>query len=164
MSENYKELLIRNKVRASGIAVRVLFVFLIVLLVLAGLFYPIFWLLAMGVGVGAYFAFMYTAVEYEYLILNKEISIDKIFGQSKRKTAEVLEMGRIEILAPSVSHELDSYRHNKVKTTDYSAGADLGDLKLYEMYYEGNRRILLNLDAESVKMIKSYAPRKVFDY
>ncbi len=164
MSENYKELLIRNKVRASGIVIRVLLVLLIVLLVFAGLMYPIFLLLAIGVGVGAYFAFMYTSVEYEYLILNKEISVDKIFGQSKRKNAEVLEMGRIEILAPATSHELDSYHNNKVKTTDYSASADLDGMKLYEMYYEGNRRILLNLDAESVKMIKNYAPRKVFDY
>lgn len=164
MSDNYKELLIRNKVRASGIVIRVLLVLLIVLLVFAGLMYPICLLLAIGAGVGAYFAFMYTAVEYEYLILNKEISVDKIFGQSKRKNSEVLELGRIEILAPATSHELDNYHHNKVKTTDYSAGADLDGMKLYEMYYEGNRRILLNLDAESVKMIKNYAPRKVFDY
>ena len=163
MSEAYKELLVRNKVRASGIAVRVLFIAVISVLVVVGLVYSWLWMIAVIVGIGAYFAFIYTAVEFEYLILGREISVDKIFGQTKRKRAETFDIDKLEILAPATSHELDSYRNRPSRKTDYSAGHDLDDLKLYVMYYEG-RRVLLNLDEEAVKMIKSMAPRKVFDY
>ena len=43
--------------------------------------------LAAIAGVGAYFANMYASIEYEYLYVDKEISVDKVLAKSKRKKA-----------------------------------------------------------------------------
>ena len=69
---------------------------------------------------------------------------------------------KVEIMAPEKSYQLDSYRNRQTKVTDLSAGHDLPDQKLYWVFYEGNRKILMNLTEDFAKTIKGIAPRKVF--
>ena len=79
-----------------------------------------------------------------------------------RKKAATIEVGKIEIMAPVKSYQLDSYKNREVKTVDYSAGKDLPDQKLYVLYYEGNQKYFLNLTEDFAKTIKGIIPRKVF--
>ena len=41
---------------------------------------------AVAAGVGAYFVHLNTDIEYEYLYLDKELSVDKVMAKSKRKS------------------------------------------------------------------------------
>ena len=100
--------------------------------------------------------------EYEYLYLDKEITIDKIMAKTRRKRVLTIDVNKIEILAPEKSYQLDSYRNRQVKAIDYSAGHDLPDQKLYVMFYEGSQKYLLNLTEDFAKTIKGIIPRKVF--
>lgn len=165
MSEVYVEHLVKRE-KASGLKfLKILLIMLTVVFGLMGLmmmFYGLPLLIAVGTGVGAYFAGLYADVEFEYLYLDKEFSVDKIFGKTKRKKVETFEVERMEILAPIHSYHLDSYKNRNAKETDYSIGVEEKPDSRYVMYYEGNRRIVLSPNEEFVKAMRNASPRKVF--
>lgn len=161
VSETYVECLVARK---PSFVIRVLKAVLIMLtafFVLVGVAFIPGFLLAIATGVGAYFSHMNADVEYEYLYLDKEISIDKVMAKSKRKRVAVYDVERMEILAPVKSYHLDSYKNRELKTVDYSSGLN-DDNRTYMMVYEGSVKILLEPSAEMVKAIRMVAPRKVF--
>lgn len=122
----------------------------------------VFFIAVIALGVLDYFIFQWTDIEYEYLYLDKEISVDKIMAKTRRKKLLTIDVNKVEIIAPEKSHQLDSYRNRQTKVTDLSAGHDLPDQKLYWVFYEGNQKFLMNLTEDFAKTIKGIAPRKVF--
>lgn len=163
MSETYVECLVSGKPSGAAKVFKVILIILIVLFVLSmivtglvGLF------LASIAGVGLYFVNLYTHIEYEYLYLDKEITVDRVIGRSKRRRMALYTVDRMEIIAPVRSYHLDNYKNRKVKTTDYSSFEDIKADQGYAMYYEGGERILLSPSEEMLKAIKNVAPRKVF--
>ncbi len=111
-------------------------------------------------GVAAYFVRMNTNLEYEYLYVDKELSIDKIMARSKRKKVTKVSMERMEVLAPLGSYHLDDYKNRLGKTMDYSSGR--ADAKRYMLVYEGQKSMIIEPGDSLVRMIKNIAPRKVF--
>lgn len=165
VSETYVECLVAKK---SSFLLRLLktllIMFAVIFLILgmistlsiAGL------IIAIVLGVGAYFAHMYADIEYEYLYLDKEISIDRVMAKSRRKRIASYDVERMEIIAPVKSYRLDSYKNREMKTIDYSSGVVEQPDKRYMMVYEGNTKIFLEPSAEMIKAIQMVAPRKVF--
>ncbi|MDE6621024.1 MAG: hypothetical protein K2K74_11170 [Lachnospiraceae bacterium] len=164
MNESYKELLVKKDkgtketlIRAASVVPTVL---IGILTLLTGNI--VFFIVVIALGVLDYFVFQWTDIEYEYLYLDKEISVDKIMAKTRRKKLMTISVEKIEIMAPEKSYQLDSYRNRQTKVTDLSAGHDLPDQKLYWVFYEGNQKILMNLTEDFAKTIKGIAPRKVF--
>mgnify|MGYP000077390531 CR=1 FL=1 len=85
MSDSYVECLVKAKQPAWAKILKVLLVTLTVLSCLVMFVFIIFLPVALVAGVGAYFLNMFTDLEYEYLYLDKELSVDKIMAKSKRK-------------------------------------------------------------------------------
>lgn len=164
MNESYKELLVKKDNGAKETVIRVVCVIPTVLLGLLTLLTGnlILFIGAIVFGVVDYLVFQWTDIEYEYLYLDKEISIDKIMAKTRRKKVTTIDVDKIEIMAPEKSYQLDSYRNRQVKVTDLSAGHDLPEQKLYWVFYEGNQKFLMNFTEDFVKTIKGIAPRKVF--
>ena len=73
-------------------------------------------------GIGAYFTSLNASVEFEYLYVDKEISVDKILNKTKRKKVEKFETESMEIFAPINSWHLDNMKNRQLKVTDYSSG------------------------------------------
>ena len=119
-------------------------------------------LFAIVTGIGAYFAYMNADIEYEYLYLDKEISIDKVMAKSKRKKAATYDINHMEILAPVNSHRLDSYKNRNGKTADYSSGIVEQPDRRYMMVLDGDVKVILEPNEEMIKAIQTIAPRKVF--
>ena len=164
MSEAYVECLIEAK---SSMLLKILQVGLIVLTVIVGFLGITFmlWLaliIAVGTGIAAYFAYMNADIEYEYLYLDKEITIDKVMAKSNRKRVGVYTLERMEVLAPIKSYHLDNYKNRNVKVLDYSIGVEEQPDLRYALYYEGGLKLILSPSEEMVKVIKNVAPRKVF--
>ena len=113
-------------------------------------------------GVGAYFVNLYSDLEYEYLYLDKELTVDKVMAKSKRKRVATYSLDRIEIFAPIKSYRLDNFKNRDVKVKDYSIGEEQQPDLRYVMYYEGGEKIILSPSPELVKIMKNAAPRKVF--
>lgn len=165
MSEMYVECLVKREPSVMGRLVKTVLIMLTVvfgLLGFIGFAYGLPLILAVATGVGAYFAHLNAYVEYEYLYLDKEISVDKIKAQTRRKRVATYEVDRMEIFAPIKSYHLDNYRNRTAKVTDYSIGREEQPDKRYVMYYDGNQQIILSPNEELVKAIRTVSPRKVF--
>lgn len=163
VSETYVECLVARKPTFMRNFIKTLLIMLTVVFCLIGVAFVPGFLLAIIVGIGAYFAYMNADIEYEYLYLDKEISVDKIMAKSKRKKAASYNMERMEIIAPINSHHLDSYRNLTVKkTVDFSSGYVDSPDKRFVMIYEGNIQVIWEPNPEMLKAIRLIAPRKVF--
>ena len=163
MGESYVECLIKHKTPAVKKALRILFIALCVLFVLLFLMvgFPAL-IMALVCGVLSYFMSLECNVEYEYLYVDRELSIDKISAQKKRKTVEKLNTEKIEILAPVNSWHLDEYKNRQLKQKDYSIGYEEQPDKRYMLIYNNETRVLLSPNADLIAAVKSVAPRKVF--
>lgn len=162
MSETYVECLVARKPSAILSFLKMLLIMLTVVFVVIGVVFIPGLLVAIVTGVGAYFAIMNANIEYEYLYLDKEISVDKVMAKSKRKKAGTFAIEQMEIFAPLNSHRLDSYKNRDLKTLDYSSGIAAQPERRYMMVWNGNTRIILEPNAEMIKAVQSIAPRKVF--
>ena len=166
MNDTYVEQLVsRKKSPMLSVARFILYGFAIALVLfslLAG--YP-YLIAGIILGAVAYFVLPSFDVEYEYLYLSKEITIDKITSQQRRKTIETIDLAKAEIIAPANSHELDSYKNRNLATKDYTSGE--ADAKAYMIAYidgENSRLISFEPDEEMLSAIKSVYPRKLKEY
>lgn len=161
MNETYVECLVARKPSFPLRLLKTLLMMLTACFFIVGLVYVVALIVAIVLGVASYFAYMNADIEYEYLYLDKEISIDKVLAKSRRKKAAVYNIEKMEVLAPVKSYHLDAYRNRELKTADYSSG-EADDKNKYVMVYEGNVKVILEPNAEMVKAIQAVAPRKVF--
>lgn len=164
MSEAYVECLVKAKPATMWRLLK--YVLFVLVAAMAMLYFitgvMILFIVAILAGVGAYFASNAADVEYEYLYLDKELTVDKVIAKSKRKRVAVYQLDRIEILAPIKSYHLDNYRNRTVKEKDYSIGFEEQPDKRYVMYYEGGEKLILSPSPELVKVMRNVAPRKIF--
>ena len=162
MNESYVECLVARRPSGGMKALKVLLIVVTVIGILGGMIaFPLL-IVAVAAAVGAYFASLYSSLEYEYLYVDKEISVDKILNKTKRKKAEKFELDRMEIFAPVNSWHLDNYKNRQFKTTDYSSGVAGQPDRRYAMIYNCERKILFEPNQEMVKAMQAVAPRKVF--
>lgn len=165
MSDLYTEVMVEKKFTGKDMAIKVGLIFLTVLAAVAGLIlFPPILIVALALGVLDYFIIPKLNVEFEYLYVNGELDIDKIYSRSKRKKGASFNLGKMEIMAPVNSHQLDSYRNNtSIKTVDYSSG--MPDAKVYAVIIPNDKemqRILFEPNEVMIKDIRSKMPRKVF--
>lgn len=162
MNETYVELLVKRKTPPVMVFFKNLTMILAVLFVLVGL---IIWpalLLGVVLGIAAYFVNMNADLEYEYLYVDKELTVDKIMAKSKRKRVAVYDMNKMEVMAPLKSYHLDNYKNRQDKAVDYSSGVEKQPETRYAFYYDGKQKVIFEPNAEMVKAIQLIAPRKVF--
>lgn len=163
MSDVYVECLVKAKQSTTGKFLKVLLITLTVIFgLMAMIGIVVGFIVAIATGVGAYFVNLYTDVEYEYLYLDKELTVDKVMAKSKRKRVGTYSIDRMEVFAPIKSYHLDSFKNRNVKEKDYSIGEELQPDKRYALYYEGGEKLILSPSEELVKALKNVAPRKVF--
>jgi len=164
MNDTYIECLVKAKSKGMMKFLKVLLIMLTVVFVLLSLMGVILlFVFAIATGVGAYFVNMQTDIEYEYLYLDRELTIDKIMSKTKRKRMGVYKLDRMEICAPVRSYHLDNFKNRNVKVKDFSIGEELKPDRRYAFYYEGGEKILISPSEELVKAMRMVAPRKVFD-
>lgn len=119
-------------------------------------------LLLAAVGVAAYFLWQTLSIEFEYLYVDGGLSIDKIFGKSRRK--KLLECSKDELLivAPSDSFVLKDYEVNGMKVYDCSSGNK--GVKTHSLIYQkGGQRVKVVLEPNDklLQAIRSTAPQKL---
>ncbi len=163
MSESYVELLVKREtpmkdkilcgfVFACAAVFAVLFFLTSNMIILLGL---------AAFCVAAYFARMNTDLEFEYLYVDKELTVDKIMARSNRKKIAQINMERLEVLAPLNSWHVADYKNRLVgKVADYSSGR--ADANRYLLVHNGQSGVIIEPNEELIKALKNIAPRKVF--
>ena len=164
MSESYMELLLKRKTSPAKNAMKYTLAFIAAICIFFGLLgYLTLMLIGIILALAAYFAHLNSCVEFEYLYLNKELSVDRILAKSKRKRMGEYDLQRMEVLAPANSKRLDSYQGKKHIAYDFSSHQE--NSKPYILIYAGENevaKVKLDMTEELFKAIRDVAPRKVF--
>ena len=165
MSDLYSELLVKKEKSAKDHMIKFGMIGLIVLFVIAGLFFmPILLIAAIVLGVAAYFVIPGTDLEFEYLFVNGELDIDKIMAKTKRKKVKTLNLQEADLMAPLNSHRMDYYNGNqKMKVLDFSSGNP--EHKRYAIIArDGGEtcKIIIEPDEALAKSMRNCAPSKIF--
>lgn len=110
---------------------------------------------------GAWLLMQNANIEYEYLYLDKELSVDKIKNQSSRKKVALYRLETLAVMAPKGSDRLSPYQNLKVR--DFSSETKEGNA--FELVVEGEKgkeRIIIDTNEELVKAMKMAAPGCIF--
>ena len=162
MSDTYVELLVKKPEQKAASALHGIMIGLGAVLFCIGLFiHFLITLTGLLLWGASYLIIMQANIEYEYLYLDKELTVDKIKNQTKRKKVAVYQLSTLEVMAPRKSRRLDSYQNLKAK--DFSSETEEGNA--YELVLNGENgreRIVIDTNEELIKAIRMVAPRQVF--
>lgn len=99
--ETYVECMVQKKPSGAMTALKILLIGIAAVTGLLGIMgLIVFLIIAVVAGVGAYFVNLNANLEYEYLYVDKQLTVDKIMARTRRKKVETFDMERMEILAP----------------------------------------------------------------
>ncbi len=118
--------------------------------------------LMFAVGFATYILYRNSHVEYEYLYVDGQLTIDKILGKAKRKKAWEGSLGDIQIIAPSDSPVLNDYRSGQAKILDFSS--HLPGARTYTAIVQapsGQERIIFEPNEKMLHCFYQTSPRKV---
>lgn len=119
-------------------------------------------ILMFAFGFLTYLSHRNTHVEYEYLYVDKQLSIDIILGKSKRKKGYECTMEDIQVIAPADSDRLNNYG-SASKILDYTSHD--GKTKPYAAIVQTNGttiKVLFEPDEKMIKCFRQTAPQKIF--
>lgn len=163
MNETYAEWLVKRKTPFySHIIVGIMALITLCCVFLAMTGHVLNVILMFLAGGGTYLVRRNYNIEYEYLFVNAQLSVDKILGRSKRKTAWEGSVENMEVIAPSDHFALRDYENQNRKKMDFSS--QLPGAKTYTiMYQSGPERleIIIEPDEKILKCLRRTAPRKV---
>ena len=157
----------RKKKSMSGVLRKVMIIFA-ALFVIMGIAISQSFMLAGFLLAALYFVFdIFSQKDYEYTLENDQLSIDVIYGKKYRKTAHVLELKELEVVAPHWHESVAKYKKNggteQLKKYDYTSYDD--NTPYYTMIIKEDGRkikLLLDLTEEMLHTIKTQHPEKVY--
>ena len=157
----------RKKKSMSGVLRKVMVLFAVIFVIM-GIAISQSFMLAGFLLAALYFVFdIFSQKDYEYTLENDLLSIDVIYGKKYRKTAHVLELKDLEVVAPHWHESVARYKKNggteQLKKFDYTSYDD--NTPYYTMIIKEDGRkikLLLDLTEEMLHTIKAQHPEKVY--
>lgn len=162
MNETYVEWLVKKKTPAYMTLLRILSIMLAACFVLVGMILLPALLIGIALSIAAYFIYLNSDLEYEYLYVDRELTVDKVMAKRRRKRVAVFELEKMEIVAPVKSWHLDHFKNRTDKTVDYSSGEEKQPDRRFVFFYDGKQKVLFEPNEEIIKAMQMAAPRKVF--
>lgn len=160
MNDTYVELLVKRPQNNLLNFVRCFLTVGGIALILVGLISQLLITLAgILVEVAVYFVARNLHIEYEYLYLDKELSIDVIKNQTSRKKLATYNAANLTIMAPKGAKRLGGY--DRIKARDFSSGLDKGNP--YELVFGGKERICIDTTEELIAALRTCAPRSIYN-
>lgn len=170
MNENkIVEYIVQKKAGGREIGLRLLIILLAALISLVttfflGIYGLIFTFFAVFFAI--YF-YKYTLVEYEYLIIGNEMTIDVIYGKTKRKEIQKFDLSRAELITTPDSEKAAYYaKATQMPTFDYTSGYErvpgVEDILIITGYGASTAKVYLEGDAKVRDYFKSMFPSKCY--
>ena len=167
MGDSYVEVLVERERNTTYFIQKIVMYVLCAIFILAALStgLTLFFIVGIGLGVIGAFVVPNPDYEFEYLLVNKEFSVDKIIAKSKRKTLASYDLNKMEFMCPLGSHQLDSYKNKKVTVKNFSSDKE-GAVPYVIVYHDenGDQLIYVEADPKLLTAIKNVLPRKVLEF
>lgn len=154
-----KDQTVKDLVKRLGIIMAAI-VLSFLLLVFNNLLMGFGFVLIVAVIYGAVFLYRKTNIEYEYILTNSVLDIDKIFAKSSRKRAESIDFKNVEAFgkaseAPtSPAKEIDYAGNINADNVFYIEYFKDGEKK--RVFFQPNQKILDNLHKVAPKLVPVY--------
>ena len=104
-----------------------------------------------------YFVYPQISVEYEYSLLNADLTVDAIYNKTKRKSLLTIDIKTLEAAFPASSPKMQGKRNTKI--LDYSTG-NIKESYCFILSNNGESiALLVSPDDRMVNMLKRIAPR-----
>lgn len=161
MNEVFIEHLIKRKTTSKSIIAKVALIFATIIVFALSLIIPFGLVLGILMVLLDVYLFKMFDLEFEYTYIRGELSIDKIMGKERRKKAASFDLSKLEIVAPTDSYLLDSYK-NCNKVYDFTSLEE--GVKVYALILHGNggyERVLFEPNSEILSAMKDAHPRKI---
>lgn len=165
LNESYAECLVKKKTPGSSVIVKILLAVGILLTAASILWIGLFGFLAfIGMCAFAYHMVQNMNVEFEYLLVDRTFSVDRIFSKTRRKKAAEYTLEDIQVIAPVTSGHIKEYEHQVKKVTDYTSG-DPGAVRYAFIYTKSGagEKVLFEPDEKMVRCFRQMAPRKMHE-
>ena len=160
------EQLIAKKKGLTELLIRFIAVSAAIILMYLGFRFAGIWGLALGFFVIylVYYVAKMTDVEYEYTLVNDELTIDCIFGRDKRKTVAVYNITQAEIFAPINSDRVQNYMKNTmIEAKRFTSGRKEQEEYLLLINTGTNRcKVIIEPNEKLFDGIKTYIPSKTY--
>lgn len=117
-------------------------------------------LLFIAFSVVVYFVWLNTSIEYEYLYIDGEFSVDAVLHKSRRKKLVNVKASDLIICAPVNSDEV-KYNANGAKLLDVAGECREQDRYVY-VYNQGSQKVAMTFEMTEAleKEIRYYTPQK----
>lgn len=163
MNDTYAEWLVKRKEPAYAWPLKVLMIFLCVVGFLAASMIGIIGIIILAVvAAGTYFVFQNLKIEFEYLYVTGQFSVDKIMNQQRRKKVMECAMEDIKIVAPEDSYLLKDHSTTNMKIVDASSKDP--QAKKYALIYQSGSnttKVIFEPNDKILQCLRYSAPRKV---
>ena len=107
-----------------------------------------------------------SAVDFEYVYVDKELRVAKIMQKQRRKELAVYDLTQMEVLAPVGSYHLDGFKNKDLKVIDYSSQGDENKASRYALILSDGTELILDMvgdySSRILDLIRTFSPRKVF--
>lgn len=119
-------------------------------------------LVGVAIGFGGYALGSKSSVEYEYTYCSKEIDVDVIYSQIKRKKVTTIDLSKMEALVRVNSSKMNEFNNRQFIVKDFSSKkADHAD-EVYALIYDDNIKYLIEPGERMLNAISYVCPRKIF--
>ena len=155
------EWLVKRKDPPYAIPVKVLMVVILAVSVFLALVTLPGILLAVAAAVAAYLVFTNLSVEFEYLFVEGDLSIDRILAKTRRKKVMECKKDEIQIVAPSDSYLLKDHEKSGMKVYDCSSKTGA---KTYSLIYQQGAdcvKVIYEPNDRMLRSMRSYIPGKL---
>ena len=159
MNDTFYELLVKKiKPDTNAIMLSAVNIIAIVFFLVLSIYIQFAIILSVGLGfVFYYFVYPKISVEYEYSLLNADLTIDAIYNKTKRKNLLNIDIKTLETAFPASSPKMNGKRN--VKKIDCSTGDLNTSYSLFLPQNGENILLLITPDDKLIDMLKRIAPR-----
>lgn len=162
MNDSYAEWLVKKKAPAYTYFIKGALIFFCIIALLAAMILPFGIIILAIVGAITYYAFQRLSIEFEYLVVNDQLTIDKVMGKAKRKKAWEGTMAEIQIVAPVDSYMIKDYEKQGMKILDFSSHTP--HARVYAIINQAGsttEKILFEPNDKILSIMRQKGPRKV---
>ena len=161
----FHEYLVERKLRVTDFFWSALICIAALVLIILSLPYLAFGITAVFDAAAVYFAYILISrfkVEYEYVLTNSSLDIDKIYAKRKRTRVCETDVKKFDVFAPVGDKEFASEENKRADVVvDCSTGYDKD--AYYAIYYDNGKRIklLFNPPSHMVESMAKFNPSKI---
>lgn len=160
--DNYVEHLVKRKDPAYFALLKILCVLLDILALFLALNTLVGILLLILAAVLTYFVWQYASVEYEYLYMGGNLTVDEVFNKSRRKTLMETNREELVLIAPKSSTSARDELRGDCKIMDIS-GAGAENLKYAYIFSRNGQKhcFYIEMTEQLLREMRYHSPSKV---